>query len=320
MCTAISISAGDHYFGRNLDLHESYNEAVSILPRNYPLFFRCTSTIKNHFAIIGMATIHNSYPLFYDATNEYGLSMAALNFPDNANYLPTSDSAVNIAPFELIPWILCQCKTASEASELLRAVRIVDIPYHAQYPLTPLHWILSDRELSIVIEPVRDHLKIYDNPIGVLTNNPPFPYHLDNLKHYVHLSCQESSSTWCKWSPVSNGTGAIGLPGDFTSVSRFVRAAFLKETAIFGNIDEENILQFFHLLQSVQQIKGAIRNNGQLHFTVYSSCCNTAKGHYYYTTCEDSKICCIDMHREDLDSSDITSYPINRTPEITKVN
>ena len=320
MCTAISIKANDHYFGRNLDLHESYNEAVTIMPRNYPLFFRCTAMVKTHYAIIGMATLDQDYPLYYDAVNEHGLSIAALNFPDNASYLSTSDSAVNIAPFEVIPWILCQCKTVTEATELLRNVRIVDIPYSDIYPQTPLHWILSDKDQSIVIEPVYDSLKIYDNPIGILTNNPPFPYHLENIRHYVHLSNQESSHSFLNKKPVSNGTGAVGLPGDLTSVSRFVRAVFFKNSAVFGSCDRENIPQFFHLLQSVQQVQGAVENHGQLHYTVYSSCCNTDKGLYYYTSYENSCIYCVDMNKEDINCSKTISYPISRSPHVEWVN
>jgi len=320
MCTAISILANDHYFGRNLDLHESYSEAVAIMPRNYPLSFRCTATVKNHYAMIGMATLDQGHPLFYDATNEHGLSIAALNFPDNAVYLPTSDSAVNIAPFEFIPWLLCQCKTTTEAKELLENVRIVDIPFSEKYPQTPLHWILSDRDHSIVIEPTRDSLMIYDNPVGVLTNNPPFPYHSENIRHYVHLSNREPSHSLFKDNPVSNGTGAVGLPGDFTSVSRFIRAAFLKEAASFGGCDQTNVPQFFHILQSVQQVQGAVKNQGQLHYTVYSSCCNATKRLYYYTTYENSSIHCIDMHKEDLDSNITVSYPIRSTPEIVPIN
>ena len=312
MCTAISLKTTDHYFGRNLDLNYSFNEAVTVMPRHFPLHFRCTSTIHQHYSMIGMATIDSNYPLFYDAVNEYGLCIAALNFPDNAKYWPTSDSAVNIAPYEVIPWLLCQCKNVKEAKDILSNARIVDIPYSEQYSLTPLHWIISDASSSVVVEQLNDKLMIHDNPIGVLTNNPPFPFHSENLRQYIHLSSDEPTASWILSNPTSNGTGAIGLPGDASSISRFIRAAFNKQNASFNDSSSDSIIQFFHILQSVQQIKGTVRSNGQEHFTIYSSCCNATKGHYYYTSYENSQIHCVDMHREDLNEKTLFFYPICR--------
>ena len=321
MCTAISINATNHYFGRNLDLNYSYRETVTVMPRDYPLQFRCTGSIKNHYAMIGMSTIDNGYPLFYDATNEYGLSVAALNFPENAVYLPTADSAVNIAPFELIPWILCQCKTVNEARNILKDVRIVNIQYSDAYALTPLHWIISDSQQSITVEPISSELMIYDNPIDVLTNNPQFPYHTENLRHYLNLTPNEPGNAyWNQNTPVSFGTGAIGLPGDFSSASRFVRAAFIKSNAVFGESENTDIMQFFHILQSVQQVKGAVRHDGQNHITVYSSCCDTTNGIYYYTTYNNCQITGINMYNTNLDGCELTVYPLRTNLQIIQEN
>ena len=106
MCTAITYSTKDHYFGRNLDLEHSYRTTVTITPRNYPLHFRRLADQEQHFAIIGMALVEGNYPLYFDATNEHGLSMAGLNFPGNAVYHPEKNDAYNVTPYELIPWIL----------------------------------------------------------------------------------------------------------------------------------------------------------------------------------------------------------------------
>ena len=108
MCTAVAYKTKDHYFGRNLDLEYSYHETVTITPRNYHFRFRNTEDMEKHYAIIGMAYVLDYYPLYYDATNEKGLSIAALNFPDNAVYQPEKRDKVNVASYELIPWILCQ--------------------------------------------------------------------------------------------------------------------------------------------------------------------------------------------------------------------
>jgi len=319
MCTSVSFLSKDHYFGRNLDLSYSYQEAVTVMPRNFPLHFRCTRSIPTHYAMIGMATIDDNYPLFYDATNEYGLSMAGLNFPDNAVYLTPADCAVNITPFELIPWVLCQCKTVEEACILLKDVRIADIPYSEKYPLTPLHWMLSDKTASVTLEPTENQLTIYQNPIGVLTNNPPFPYHLENLRQYVHLTSKEPETddkSWCKMAPASHSSGALGLPGDFSSVSRFIRAAYIKECSFCDGNEPSNVIQYFHILQCVQQPKGCIRHDGSYDRTVYSSCCNTDKGIYYYTTYENSQLTAVNLHSTDLDSKELTAYPLRNALQI----
>ena len=152
MCTAITFQTSNHYFGRNLDYERSFGELVTITPRNYAFTFRRMAPLETHYAMIGMATISNHYPLYFDATNEYGLSMAGLNFPISAKYFPEMCNKDNIAPFELIPWVLGCCKTVAEACDKLQTVNLVDIPFSREYPLTPLHWILADSEKAVTIE------------------------------------------------------------------------------------------------------------------------------------------------------------------------
>ena len=176
MCTAITYSTKDHYFGRNLDLEYSYHEEVVVAPRNFPLLFRKCGSICSHYALIGMAFVVDDYPLYYDATNEKGLSMAGLNFPGNAHYFEERDGAVNIAPFEFVPWILGQCASVEEARQLLSRVNLININFSQVLPLSPLHWMIADQKEAIVVESVKDGLKVYDNPVGVMTNNPTFTY------------------------------------------------------------------------------------------------------------------------------------------------
>ena len=190
MCTAVSFMTKDHYFGRNLDLECSFRENVTVTPRAYPFHFRCGKVLQEHYAMIGMATVANGYPLYYEATNEKGLSLAGLNFPGNAVYLPKDPEKDNITPFELIPWILGQCSDVSEAKSLLNQQNLWNVSFSEDFPLSPLHWMLSDRSGSLVLEPMEDGLKIHDNPIGVLTNNPPFDYHMYRLTDFINLTNQ----------------------------------------------------------------------------------------------------------------------------------
>lgn len=314
MCTAATYKTRDHYFGRNLDLEYSYNETVTVTPRNFPFRFRKAPTLETHYAMIGMATVMDGCPLYYEATNEKGLSMAGLNFPGNADYKPVAEGVDNITTFEFIPWILGQCANLTEAREKLSHVNLVDIPFNDSLPIATLHWIISDRDASITVESVREGLMIYDNPIGLLTNNPPFPFQMFNLNNYMSLSREAPQNTFAPDLPLtaySRGMGGMGLPGDLSSASRFVKAAFTKLNSLSGDSESESISQFFHILGSVAQQRGCVHmGGGKYEITIYSSCCNTDKGIYYYTTYENSQITAVDMNREDLDGDAPVCYPL----------
>ena len=318
MCTAITYDAKDHYFGRNLDLEYSYKERVTVTPRNFVFEFRKKGKLESHYAMIGMAYISAGYPLYYDATNEKGLSAAGLNFPDNADYKPFCAEKDNIAPFELIPWILSQCATVEEAEKLLGRINLLKEAFSSELPLSPLHWIISDRERSITLEPLKDGVKIYENPVGVLTNNPTFDYQLFNLNNYMTLTKGRPKNAWnLPLQEYSRGMGAMGLPGDASSMSRFVRATFVKMNSVSGESEKESVNQFFHILKSVEMQRGCVELEKNVYeITVYSSCCNTDRGIYYYCTYDNSRVCAVDMHKEDLNGSTLIAYPLMAENEI----
>lgn len=307
MCTAVSFISGDSYFGRNLDLEKSYGERVVVTPRNYPFSMRALPKIDGHYAMIGMATVADDYPLYYEATNEMGLSMAGLNFPDNAHYNVYKEDKDNVAPFEFIPYILGKCKNISEAKALISRINIVNINFSQALPLSPLHWIISDKEKSITVESVKEGLKIYDNPYGVLTNNPTFDYHLMNINNYMNLHegvGENRISPEQKLGAYSLGMGALGLPGDYSSASRFVRAVFIKEKSPCLEGEKERVSHFFHILGGVAMPKGCVMTkSGEYEVTRYSSCCNADKGIYYYTTYDNSAVTAVNMQSFDLEGS-----------------
>lgn len=319
MCTAITYKTKDHYFGRTLDLEYSYDERVTVAPRNFVFTFRKKEAIRNHYAIIGMATVAEKYPLYYEAVNECGLSVAGLNFPGNAYYFPVEDGKDNIAPFEFIPWILTQCKSVAEARVLLENINLCDIDFSEKLPLSPLHWIIADREAAITVESVADGLRIYENPIGVLTNNPCFDYHMTHLCDYMNLTSQPPENRFGNVSltTYSRGMGTMGLPGDLSSASRFVRAAFVKLNSASGESENESVSQFFHILGAVAQQRGCVRlPDGSYEITAYASCINTDKGIFYYTTYENNCVSAVDMYRCDLEGEELCTYPLIKTQQI----
>jgi choloylglycine hydrolase len=320
MCTAITYSTQDHYFGRNLDLEFSYHEEVTITPRNFPFAFRCKNTIGQHYALIGMAFVVDNYPLYYDAINEKGLGMAGLNFPGNADYKNECPDADNIAPFEFIPWILCQCASVAEARELLSRINLVDINFSSELPLSPLHWMIADQKEAIVVESVKEGLKVYDNPVGVMTNNPPFDKQLFFLSNYMNLSPEPARNAFAKeigLEEYSRGMGAIGLPGDLSSASRFAKAAFTRMNAVSGSSEAESVSQFFHILGSVEQQRGCVHlGNHKYEITIYSSCCNMDKGIYYYRTYENPQVTAVKLFAEDLSGKELFRYPLRKEMQI----
>ncbi|MBP3377548.1 MAG: choloylglycine hydrolase [Clostridia bacterium] len=309
MCTAVTYKTECHYFGRNLDLERSYNERVVITPRNYKFYFRCEAPVEHHYAMIGMATVVDGYPLYYEATNEKGLSMAGLNFPGNADYKPYTEGKTNITPFEFIPWILGLCANVSEAREALYSFNPVSINFSDELPLSPLHWIISDRDESMVVECVGEGVKIYDAPLGVLTNNPTYDYHMTNIANYMSLHEGAAENRLSKNVSLSNhslGTGAIGLPGDYTTASRFVRAAFVRSKSPKTGDEKQSVAQFFHILGSVAMPLGCVMTpDGQYEYTRYSCCCNTDKCIYYYRTYENSALTQVSMDCCDIDGKEL---------------
>lgn len=324
MCIAAAYRTKDHYFGRNLDLSYSYHETVTVVPRNFPFHFRCMGEWKRHYAMIGMAYVVDDYPLFYDATNEKGLSIAGLNFPGNADYKEPAEGKDNVAPFELIPWILGQCAVAEDVKKLLDRMNLVNLDFREDLPLAPLHWLVSDREKSITVEAVAEGLKVYDNPVELLTNNPPFPYQMFHLNNYMGLSAdapENHFSDRLDLKSYSLGMGAMGLPGDLSSMSRFVKAAFVKLNSVSGDSEEESVSQFFHILGSLEVPRGSVRvGENEYEITVYTSCCNTDKGIYYYTTYENRQISGVDMFKENLEACGLIAFPLIRGQQIRMQN
>ena len=313
MCTAITYKTKDFYFGRTLDYDFSYGEEIVVIPRSYVFDFRCMGRMDCHYAMIGMAHIAEDVPLFYDAVNEKGLGMAGLNFVGNAVYQDMQPNRDNVATFEFIPWILSQCATVKEAEKLLSKISLLKTPFDEKMPAAQLHWLIADRRASVTVESTKQGIKIFDNPVGVLTNNPPFEEQMFQLNNYMHLSPQEPQNHFCSRLPLhtySRGMGALGLPGDLSSASRFVRAAFTKMNAVSGASNLESVSQFFHILGSVEQQRGCCDlGNGKYEITIYTSCCNTDRGVYYYTTYDNHQITAVDMYKENLESTLLIHYP-----------
>ncbi len=323
MCTALTYKTEDFYFGRTLDYEHSFGESITITPRNYIFDFGTLGVMQRHYAIIGTAHVAESYPLYYDAVNEKGLCIAALNFVGNAEYFETDASKNNLASYEIIPWLLGQCATVEEVRKKLENVNITNKRFSKDLPPTELHWIIADKQGCITLEQVKDGLKIYENYVGVLTNNPPFPIQMLNLANYMHLSPKQPENRFegIAFSHQSRGMGAIGMPGDLSSSSRFVRAVFTRHNSKSGPEEAASVGQFFHILETVSQVNGCCEvENGEYEKTIYSSCINANKGIYYYTTYNNRQITAVDIKNEKLEGSTLISHTPITTEQINFQN
>jgi len=314
MCTAATYRTRDFYFGRTLDYETSYGEEITITPRRYPFRFRAGETLGQHYAMIGMAHVADGYPLYYDAVNEEGLGMAGLNFVGNAVYHKPVPGRDNVESFEFIPWILGRCATVAEARVLLQRLNLTDGTFSDALPNAQLHWLIADRDGAIVVESVKNGLRVYDNPAGVLTNNPTFDEQMFNLNNYMSLSPRQPQnhfSSKLDLTPYGRGMGALGLPGDLSSQSRFVRAAFVRLNSVSDDSEEASVSQFFHILNSVDQQRGCCElENCVYEYTIYTSCCNADRGIYYYTAYNKHQLTAVDLHRTGLDGDALVRYPM----------
>ncbi len=318
MCTALNIRTAEDkvLFGRNMDLAYDFHQRVLILPTNYQYEDKVTgNTVTNHTAIIGIGTIIDNHATFADAMNTKGLACAGLNFDGYAYFEKKPvEGKLNLAPYDFIQWTLSNFETVEQVKKAIQDIELVDVPLNSKTPVPTLHWMIIDKSgTSIVMERTMEGIKVHDNPVGVMTNNPTFDWHLTNLNEYLYLSPEHHQKTmWSDKELVSLGigSGTLGIPGDFASVSRFVRIAYLRAHTPVLEEDDEAISQFFNMLDYVKMVKGGVTTQeGLSDMTIYTSCMDLIEGVYYYRTYGDNRIKVVDIKKEKLEGSEPINYP-----------
>lgn len=321
MCTCIELTTRDHYFGRNLDLEQGFGHKVVITPRNHDLLLCSGKVLTTRYAMIGMAATRDDRPLYAEAANERGLAMAGLYFPGSARYFPPDATHLNLAAHELIPWFLGRYASVAELRDDLSRLRITDVPAAPDLPVAALHWMLCDDRECLVLEQMQDGLRVSENDVGVLTNNPPFAYHRINLDTYLNLTPRYPANRFAPQTPLHPyglGMGAVGLPGDSSPASRFVRAAFHRLNSRCEETEPDSVAQFFHLLDAVAVARGmAYTADGRPEYTLYSSCINTTRGVYYYKTYENSTVTAVPMTEAEMSAPGLSVHPLHTAPSFT---
>jgi choloylglycine hydrolase len=247
------------------------------------------------YAIIGMGIVADDIPLFFDCGNEAGLAVAGLNFPGYAKYEASEISGkTNVAVYEFPLWIASHFKSVDETEQALKDIALVAKPINDKYPVSMLHWLIGDANRSIVVEYTKNGMEIFENDVDVLTNQPGFYWHRENLRNYMNVqNDMPAHMDWdrAKLIPFGSGSMMRGLPGDYYSTSRFVRVAYLNTHYPVKNTEEENVSRLFHTLAGVAMIDGAAQmSDGNYEKTIYTGGYSSRTHTYYYNTYEDPGI------------------------------
>ena len=313
MCTAVRFddNEGNMYFGRNLDWTEGYGQKVVVTPTDYTYHSVFLGDMKpQHGALIGMAIIEQNVPLYFDCANEEGLAIAGLNFPGYAAYENDAvDGKTNIAAYEFPLWVCLNFSSVDDVEAALQNAAIVAKPINDKFPVSELHYIIADKNRSIVVEYTKNGMEIFQNDVDVLTNQPGYAWHQENLRNYMNLEPKKPHEV--KWGkaemkPFGSGSMMRGLPGDYYSPSRFVRVAYLNTHYPVKNSEDENVIRLFHTLTGVAMIDGAAAmDENSFEKTIYTGGYSTASKTYYYSTYDNPAILHVSMDDYELNKSDL---------------
>ena len=312
MCTGIRFNddKGNMFFGRNLDWSVGYGQRIVVTPKGYQYHSAFLGVLVPKYALIGMGIVEENVPLYFDCGNEAGLAIAGLNFPGYAKYEEKPvEGKTNISAYEFPLWIAMNFSTVDEVEAMLKNVAIIAKPINDKYPVSMLHWIIGDKTRSIVVEYTDKGMEIFHNDVDVLTNQPGYAWHKENLRNYMNLSSpQPEKVTWGKAEMTAFGSGSLmrGLPGDYYSPSRFVRVAYLNTHYPAKSTEEENVSRLFHTLTGVAMIDGAAAMaSGDFEKTVYTGGFSASTKTYYWNTYDDPAIKHSALSDFDINSSEL---------------
>ncbi|MGX7024276.1 choloylglycine hydrolase family protein [Vagococcus hydrophili] len=303
MCTSVIYQnkLNQSFLARTMDFSYPLDGKPVFIPENY-LFFKGNTekSFETKYAFVGSGDLHGEY-VFADGVNEAGLGAASLYFSADAVYCEDIDvEKINIAPHDVVAYLLSNFKTIEEVKAGIMGLQINNEKNTLLQKTVPLHWIVADASgYSLVIEPTKDGLMIYDNPVNVMTNSPSFTWHLTNLNQYANFSNMTSpKSEYGGFVAHGNGAGSglLGLPGDYTSISRFVRIAFMNQYTEKVSTLEESLNVIMRMLTSVYIPKGVKKkSNGRDDYTQFVSIMDLNQPGYYINYYENNQIYYVDL-------------------------
>ncbi|MEG6508049.1 choloylglycine hydrolase family protein [Methyloligella sp. 2.7D] len=334
-CTSFLIKTknGDPVYGRTMEFGMPLNSNIAVVPRGITFEANTLPGKKSwswtgKYAATGMNFLGT--PNLVDGVNEKGLAGGMLYFPGYAGYVDPAKADLDKAmgPWQFLTWALTNFATVDEVKTALGEIQIGNFapPFNfGGQKSIPLHYTLHDATgNSIVIEPIDGELKVYDNPLGVLTNAPTFDWHLTNLKNYVKLSPYPAEPLKIDGESITSfgqGSGMLGVPGDSTPPSRFIRVlGYSISAAVQPDTDKaintaEHILNNFDLMEGYSRPGTAAPDD----ITQWSGIADLKGKRYLFKTYEDQTLRQVDLNDFDLDGKKLIEIPIAQTNEIPKV-
>lgn len=336
-CTGIRLTAADGsvVHARTLEFGIDLHSDVLMIPRGYA---RTGTTPdgkeglkwKAKYASVGANAV--GLPIIVDGLNEKGLAVGLFYFPTSAGYMPytASDAGSTVAPWELGSWMLENFATVEEVRAEIGRIVVPAVVFKAWGFAPPVHFVVHDASAkSIVVEYVGGKLNIYDNPLGVVTNSPTFDWHMTNLRNYVNFSLANVPPVQLgpvKLEAFGQGSGMLGIPGDFTPPSRFVRAVAFSHSVLPSKTGEEAVLEAFHVLNNFDIPKGAARDeekdehgNIVADYTLWTSASDLKAKRFYFRTYDNSQIRMVDLMKMKLDAKDIVTISMKGEEVIKSV-
>jgi len=334
-CTGIRLIAEDGtvVYARTLEFNVDLESNVIVVPRGYA---RSGTTPEgenglrwtSRYASLGANGV--GLPFLFDGVNEKGLAAGTFYFPTTAGYMKynAAEASRTIAPWEVGSWILENFATVEEVKQNIGKIEVAEVVFKNWGFVPPAHYVVHDASgKSIVIEYVDGKLHVYDNVIGVITNSPAFDWHMSNLRNYLNFSMVNAPPVdvgGVKLTGFGQGTGMLGMPGDFTPPSRFVRAVAYSTSVLPSRTGKEAVLQAIHILNNFDIPEGSSREehrdahgNVMADHTIWTSASDLKQRRFYFRTYESSEIRSVDLMKMRLDAKNITTISM-KGPELIK--
>ncbi|WP_457608639.1 linear amide C-N hydrolase [Nitratifractor sp.] len=312
-CTALHLTAKDKgvVVGRTMEFGMEVNSDAVVVPAGTKLKSSLPAdkkgieyTTKN--GMVGLNFMGKK--MLVDGMNDKGVYVGALYLPGYAKYpeVKPETAARSMAPEDYVAWLLANFGSVDEVRKHYKDVILVQNPQKEIGGETfPGHFLVTDRSGdSVVIEPLEGGLKLYENPIGVLTNSPTFDWHIINLSNYVNLSATNVPKVDLKSKRIKSfgqGSGLRGIPGDFTPPSRFIRAVAFADSAVQLDTAAETLPQVFHVMNNFDIPLGSIqeKEGDKIHYdyTQWTSAADLKNLVYAVRTYEDQSIRSINLHK-----------------------
>lgn len=324
-CTGIKLKAKDGSFvtGRTLEFGVPVDISAAVIPAGYEFVGSTPQgpglkyTAKH--AVVGAIAFGN--PAIMDGLNAAGLAVGTFYFPGFAEYatVTAENQSKALSPVEFANWVVTQFATVEEVKAALSSVVIAPtVTKGWGSTVAPFHYIVYDKTgKGMVIEPIGGKLVTHDNPIGTFTNSPNFDWHMTNLRNFINLSTLNAKPITYDgvvFSSFGQGSGMVGVPGDFTPPSRFVRAAIYSATAVPSENVGEAVFQAFHILNQFDIPKGVARDvdGGKTYYDMTLMTCikDPQSLRYYFKTYEDQSIKVIDLTKFDQNAKAIKQLKV----------